>query len=61
MILTKEQVERFEVAARPLVEFLNGLSHPHVTAIVDGDRAELLEGIASIKSVAAAQGEQGDS
>jgi hypothetical protein len=48
MILTKEQKERFEKAARPLMKYLAQNYHPHVTVIVDGSRAEILEGSASI-------------
>lgn len=43
MILTKEQLLSFEEAAKPLVKWLNDNCHPHVTAIVEATRAELLE------------------
>lgn len=47
MIITVEQLSGFEAAARPLVQWLNENCHPHVTAIVCLDRAELLEGVGS--------------
>jgi hypothetical protein len=37
--------ERFELAAKPLIEFLSTEYHPHVTAIVTSERAEILEGL----------------
>ncbi len=45
MILNDEQRNEFEKAARPLIEFLNTLSHPHVSVVVDCGRAELSEGV----------------
>ena len=48
MILTKEQKEQFEEAVKPLMKYLAENHHPHVTAIVEGGRAEILEGSASI-------------
>lgn len=36
--------EEFEMAAKPLVEFLHHNYHPHVKVIVDCMGAELLEG-----------------
>lgn len=44
MILTKEQIKDFEEAARPLMEFMSKLGHPHFKAIVDYSSAEVLEG-----------------
>jgi len=35
----------FEQAARPLIKYINENHHIHVTAIVDSDHAEILEGI----------------
>ncbi len=49
MILTKEQVNEFEEAAKPLVKWLCENCHPHVSVIVEPSGAELLEGIASVK------------
>ena len=51
MILTKEQIAEFEKASRPLIKYLAENHHPHVTAIVVSDRAEILEGSASIINV----------
>lgn len=45
MILTKCQRKEFEEAAKPLIEFLNNNCHPHVTVIVETNRAELSEGV----------------
>lgn len=49
MILTKQQVEEFEVASKPLIKWLNENCHPHVTAVVANNRSELSEGVAAIK------------
>lgn len=49
MILTKEQVEQFKEAAKPLVKFLNDNFHPHVTIIVECGGAEILESSALVK------------
>ncbi len=48
MILTKEQLEDFEKAARPIMEYLGKNHHPHVTVIIDAGRAEILESSAQI-------------
>ena len=48
MIMTKEQIKDFENAARPLIKYLAENHHPHVTAIVDGGRCEILESSAFI-------------
>ncbi|MDP2158955.1 MAG: hypothetical protein Q8K02_00595 [Flavobacterium sp.] len=48
MILTKQQQKELETVARPLIEWLNKNCHPHVTAIVNPARVELLEGVCSI-------------
>ena len=55
MILSKEQSAEFEALATPLMRFLNTLSHPHVTVVVDLEKAELSEGLATtrLKEVAA--------
>lgn len=49
MILTKEQIKQLEEAAKPLIKFLAENFHPHVTAIVQSDRAEILESSAVVK------------
>ena len=43
MILTPEQKEAFEKAARPMMEYLGKHHHPHVKVIIDNGRAEILE------------------
>jgi len=48
MILTKEQKSDFEKVVKPLMKYLAENHHPHVTAIVECGRAEILEGSASI-------------
>ena len=48
MILTKEQIKKFKEAAKPLMNYLSENHHPHVTAIVEGDKAQFLEGSATI-------------
>ena len=48
MVLTKEQKEGFEKAARPLMEYLGKNHHPHVTVILDYSRAEILETSATL-------------
>ena len=47
MILNKQQQKEFEAAARPLVKWLNENCHPHVVAIVEPGRVELVEGVYS--------------
>ena len=48
MVLTSEQKDEFEEVAKPLMKFLAENFHPHVTAIVEGGRAEILESSAAI-------------
>lgn len=50
MILTKEQIQQFEEAAKPLMKYLAENHHPHVKVIVRGASAELLEGLSSFHS-----------
>ena len=49
MILTKTQVDEFKEACKPLVKWLNDNCHPHVTAIVEPNQAEILEGKSVVK------------
>lgn len=49
MTLSKEQCESFNLAAAPLMQWLRENCHPHVTAIVDSERAECLEGLAAVR------------
>ena len=48
MILTKEQREEFEKAARVMMKYLGENHHPHVTVIIDNGKAEILEGSACV-------------
>lgn len=50
MILTKEQTEQFLEASKPLMKFLAENFHPHVTAIVVSNSAEILESSANVKT-----------
>ena len=47
--LTKAQFQELEEAAKPLMEWMNKNCHPHVTAIVTSEDAELLEGQARVR------------
>ena len=49
MILTKEQIGAFQDALQPLMQWLHSNCHPHVTVIVDSERAEIVEGLATAK------------
>ena len=46
MTLSDDERKAFAASAGPLMQWLSDNCHPHVTAIVDSGRAELLEGIA---------------
>jgi len=48
MVLSEKQRLEFGEAARPLIKWLCKNCHPHVRAIVDHGRTELVEGISSI-------------
>lgn len=50
MILNAEQIKTLEEAARPLIKWMNENCHPHCTVIVDSVGAELVEGIATVKT-----------
>lgn len=47
MIITEEQRKEFEEKARPLIKFLNDNFHPHVSVVIDCNRAQLFESIFS--------------
>ena len=47
MIINEEQRQELLTAAKPLMEWLRKHCHPHVTAIVDSERTEVLEGFAN--------------
>lgn len=40
--------EELQIAARPLAELLRKKGHPHMTAIVSDDHAEITEGIVCV-------------
>jgi hypothetical protein len=46
MIISLEQLSSFSTSAQPLIQWLKDNCHPHCKAIVDSERAELVEGIA---------------
>ena len=46
LVLTEAQIEELKQAAMPLMRWMGKNLHPHVKAIVDSSRTELLEGIA---------------
>lgn len=48
MILNSKQVQELEEAAKPLAAFLRENCHPHMTVIVTGESAELVEGLATV-------------
>lgn len=50
MILKKEQTDEMLEAAKPLIKWLNDNCHPHTKIIVEADSAELVEGVASVKT-----------
>ena len=45
MVLTKEQSEDLEEAARPLIKYLNNpeVFHPHIQVIVENNSVKLFE------------------
>ena len=49
MILSKEEISKFEKAAKPLIQYLAENHHPHVTVIVACNGAEILESSANVK------------
>tara|TARA_R110000851_G_scaffold108617_1_gene230053 strand:- start:32234 stop:32455 length:222 start_codon:yes stop_codon:yes gene_type:complete len=44
MIMTKNEIEEFDKASKPLIEYLAKNHHPHMTVIVKNDSAEIMEG-----------------
>lgn len=50
MILTPEQQEEFRLICNPLLFWLNENCHPHVSVIIDGTSAELVEGICTSRT-----------
>jgi hypothetical protein len=47
---TKMEKVTFEQAVKPLMKWLSENTHPHTTAIVTGNLAELVEGVESVKT-----------
>jgi len=49
--MIEQEFKAFREAAMPLMQWLADNRHPHVTVIVDSERAELLEGQANARRV----------
>ena len=49
--MIEQEFRAFREAAMPLMQWLADNRHPHVTVIVDSERAELLEGQANARRV----------
>ena len=47
MILSKEQIAKFNEACEPLMKFLNDETDPHHSVIVTGSHSELVGGVCS--------------
>jgi len=50
MNITKDQGDELLEVSKPLIKWLNENCHPHVIALVEPDRVELVEGLAMIKT-----------
>lgn len=50
MIFDNTKQNEFAEATKPLIKFIADNFHPHVTVIVDGSSAEMLEGICSFRT-----------
>lgn len=50
MRLTDEQRDEFERLVRPLVKWLNDNTHPHASVVITPTSAEVLEGIAVVRT-----------
>ena len=46
--MTEQQHQELKEAAKPLMDWLLKNCHPHTTAIVDNQTAEVLEGVAVV-------------
>jgi hypothetical protein len=46
----KKEAQTFEQAVKPLMKWLSENTHPHTTAIVTGNVAELVEGVEVVKT-----------
>jgi hypothetical protein len=49
MVLQKEKIAEFRLVAKPLMDWLEQNCHPHCTAIVESDRAELVEAVCVVR------------
>ena len=49
MKFTLDEIETLREAALPLMQWLNDNCHPHCTIIVDSERIELVEGLATAR------------
>ena len=49
MKFTLDEIETLREAALPLMQWLNDNCHPHCTVIVDSERIELVEGLATAR------------
>lgn len=47
MKITLDQIEVLREAALPLIQWLNDNCHPHCTVMVNSERIELVEGLAT--------------
>jgi len=48
--LSKEQLDEFELLAKPLIKFINDNSNPHTQIIIDCNSAQILSGLAGINT-----------
>ena len=49
--MARYKVEKFEAAARPLIQYLCENHDPHVSVIVTATQAELLTGLMTTKKI----------
>ena len=49
MRFTLNEIETLREAALPLMQWLNDNCHPHCTVMVDSERIELVEGLATAR------------
>ena len=49
MKFTLDEIETLREAALPIMQWLNDNCHPHCTVIVDSERIELVEGLATAR------------
>lgn len=58
MKITPDQIEALREAALPLTQWLNDNCHPHCTILVNSERIELVEGLATAGRLADQSGER---